>query len=89
MFGGWGLYHDGLMFALVAEDQVYLKVDAKSEPEFIEAGLEPFLYEKNGKQMEMPYYQPPAGAEDDETVLCDWARKGVDAAKRAAKKKRE
>jgi DNA transformation protein and related proteins len=87
MFGGYGLYHEGLMFGLVADDMVYFKVDAESESEFVNLGLEPFLYEKNGKQMKMSYYQPPATATDDAVELCEWARKADAAAKRAAAKK--
>ncbi|MFT4688694.1 MAG: DNA transformation protein [Limisphaerales bacterium] len=87
MFGGYGIYHGGLMFGLVADDMVYLKVDAESEPEFVELKLEPFRYEKNGKQMKMSYYQPPASAMDSAPELCEWARKADAAAKRADAKK--
>lgn len=88
MFGGYGLYHDDLMFALVADDQVYFKVDQQSEPEFQAQGLEPFRYEKNGKSSQMSYYQPPDGAVDNRHEICDWARKGLAAAQRSRKKKK-
>lgn len=87
MFGGFGLYRDGVMFGLVAGDEVYFKVDAESEPEFAELGLEPFRYEKNGKSSTMSYYQPPETALDDPIAICEWAEKGLAAAKRAKKKK--
>jgi DNA transformation protein and related proteins len=87
MFGGYGLYHDGLMFGLVADDQVYLKVDAESEPEFVELGLEPFRYEKNGRSSTMSYYLPPAGIVDDRAGFCQWAQKGFAAAQRSKKGK--
>ena len=32
MFGGFGLYLDGLMFAIVADDALYFKVDDVSKP---------------------------------------------------------
>lgn len=94
MFGGYGLYLDGLMFGLVTgEDEVYFKVDAQSEPEFQNLGLEPFRYEKNGESSTMSYYQPPAEAVDDRNEIAEWARKGLAAAQRVhdqkqAKKKR-
>jgi len=28
MFGGYGLYREGLMFALIAEDELFFKTDA-------------------------------------------------------------
>lgn len=88
MFGGYGLYRDGLMFGLVtSEDQVYFKVDEQSEPEFQALALEQFRYEKNGKSSKMSYYQPPDGVVDDRDGLCVWAGKGLAAAQRAAKRK--
>ena len=44
MFGGWGVYHRGLMFALVSDDTLYLKADAELAPEFEALGLPPFRY---------------------------------------------
>lgn len=34
MFGGYGLYREGLMFALIVRDQLYFKTDAGNEPQF-------------------------------------------------------
>jgi DNA transformation protein and related proteins len=42
MFGGVGLYHDGIFFGLIADDTVYLKVDDASRPRFEAAGAKPF-----------------------------------------------
>lgn len=83
MFGGWGFYLDGLMFALVAEDVFYIKADAISREEFVRHGLEPFRYETQSGMKEMSYFQPPVAALDDGELLCAWARKGVEAAFRA------
>lgn len=88
MFGGFGLYLDGLMFALVADDVLYFKVDELSKPEFDALELTPFVFEKNGRKSSMSYHVPPASAVDDAEELCDWARKGHEAALRAAKKKK-
>src|SRR5438034_10598132 len=58
MFGGWGLYHDGLFFALVFEDSLYLKVDDENRAEFEAAGLAAFVYvTKDGDRMTMSYHQ--------------------------------
>ena len=88
MFGGWGFYLDGRVFAIVAEETFYIKADAANRSEFETRGLEPFRYEMKGKVMTMAYFQPPAEAMDDGEILCAWARKGVEAAARAAKKKK-
>jgi DNA transformation protein len=89
MFGGWGLYLDGRMFALIARDTVYIKTDAKNRSHFEERGLSPFRYDARGKENVIAYYEPPSGALDDSTELCGWARLGVEAAMRKpAKPKR-
>jgi DNA transformation protein len=89
MFGGWGIYHEGRMFALVADDTVFIKVDDVNRADFERANLRPFRYERRDKgEAVMDYYEPPAAAIDDRELLCAWARKGIEAAARAAEKKR-
>jgi DNA transformation protein len=88
MFGGYGIYLDRLMFALVASDTLYLKVDDQSRGEFEAAGLEPFRYTKKGESYQMSYHAAPEDALEDPQLLGDWARKAVDAAMRAARAKR-
>jgi DNA transformation protein and related proteins len=85
MFGGWGIYHDSRMFALVAYETFYVKVDDLNRPDFLAANLAPFSYEtKNGRREVMSYHTVPAEALDSSPLLCDWARKGLEAATRAA-----
>jgi DNA transformation protein and related proteins len=88
MFGGFGIYRGERMFALVAEDALYIKVDDVSRAEFEALGLQPFRYEAGGKVMVMSYWRPPVEAMDDREMLCEWARKGCEAAERAAGKKK-
>ncbi|HJS33182.1 MAG TPA: TfoX/Sxy family protein, partial [Alphaproteobacteria bacterium] len=74
MFGGYGLYRRGVMFALVFDDVLYLKVDQINRPDFIAAGMEPFTYEHtSGKPVEMPYWQAPADLFDDAAAMVEWA----------------
>jgi DNA transformation protein len=87
MFGGYGIYLDRLMFALVASDTLYLKVDDESRGEFEAAGLDAFRYTKKGKSYQMSYHAAPENALEDAELLGDWARKAVDAAMRAARAK--
>ncbi len=89
MFGGYGIYLDRLMFALVASDTLYLKVDDESRGEFEAAGLEPFRYTKKGKSYQMSYHAAPEDALEDADLLRDWARKAVDAAMRSARGERQ
>jgi DNA transformation protein len=83
MFGGFGLYLDGVMFGLVADETFYLKTDALSRPRFEAAGLEPFVYEGRNRPVAMSYHEAPPAALDDPDELAGWARDAVAAAKRA------
>jgi len=84
MFGGWGLYVQGCMFALIADEVLYLKADAESRPLFEAEGLQPFVYEARGKSLTMSYFQPPDTAMEDRAEMRAWARAAADAAFRAA-----
>jgi DNA transformation protein and related proteins len=84
MFGGWGLYAQGCMFALIADEVLYLKVDAQSRPMFEAEGLQPFTYEARGKRHQLGYFQPPDTAMEDRAEMRPWARAAADAAFRVA-----
>ena len=86
MFGGYGIYHQGLMFGLVANDTLYLKTDAVSAPQFSEAGCVPFEYTKNGTTMRMSYASAPIEIFDDPEMARDWASLAYAAALRSKKK---
>lgn len=83
MFGGFGIYRDDLMFALVAGDTLYLKADDGNRPAFEALDLPSFVYHKNGRPYSMSYYQAPADALEDGPLLCRWAREAHQAALRA------
>ena len=87
MFGGYGIYRDGLMFGLVADDMLYLKVDELNKTAFEERELTPFEYDKKGKKMKMSYYQAPEDAMENSEEMLVWAEKAFGAALRAAAKK--
>ncbi|CAH0533122.1 DNA transformation protein TfoX1 [Vibrio stylophorae] len=59
MFGGYGLYHEGFMFALIATDKVYLRASMELEKNFLAMGLEQYVYMKNGKPVALRYYLVP------------------------------
>ncbi|TAN56366.1 MAG: TfoX family protein [Magnetospirillum sp.] len=86
MFGGFGIYLDGLMFALIAGEVLYLKVDAASKGPFEAAGMGPFKPWEH-KPMVMPYWEIPPEVMDDADQLCAWGRAAFDAALRSRKPK--
>ncbi len=85
MFGGAGLYADGIMIGLVADGVIYLKVDESNAPDFEREGLPPFTYTSgNGRQIVMSYRRMPDRLYDDPVELPRWAGAALAAAKRVA-----
>lgn len=85
MFGGHGLYLDGLMFALIADDALYLKADDGNRDRYIAAGLAPFK-PFDDRPVTMSYYPPPEEVFEDREALLDWAGQARDAALRGRRK---
>ena len=76
MFGGAGIYRDGLMFALIADETLYLKADDASRGEFEALALPPFTYgAKVGKRTVMSYWRAPEACLDDPDDMTEWCRK--------------
>ncbi len=80
MFGGYGIYHDGVMIGLVSDDTLYLKVDKTTEKHFNEKGLTPFEYNKGDKKVQMSYFLAPEIIYDDPEEATFWARLAYQAA---------
>ena len=59
MFGGYGIYHNNLMFGLVADDVLYLKADNESKERYTDRGLPQFEYTRNGRSIKMSYFLAP------------------------------
>ena len=88
MFGGHGLYLDGLFVAIVVDGRPYFKADAESQADFLAAGCAPFVYESGGKRVEMSYWSLPESALDSAEDMRPWARRALAAALRKPKAKR-
>lgn len=88
MFGGQGLYHEGVIIGLVIGDELFLKTDAITRSAFEQAGGEPFVYLGKGKPVVMSYLSPPAEAMESAQSMEPWARLAWEAAlrKRAGEK---
>ncbi|MEM7518197.1 MAG: TfoX/Sxy family DNA transformation protein [Planctomycetota bacterium] len=84
MFGGVGLYHDGVFFALLHDDRMFFKVDEESRPRYEAAGMEAFT--PGGKAMK-GYYEVPLPVQAEPQQLAEWAIPALALARRAAKKR--
>jgi DNA transformation protein len=83
MFGGHGVYCDDIMFALIADEVLYFKVDAATRARFEQAGSEQFTYETRGKRAAMSYWRAPDEAMDAPHAALPWARDAYAAALRS------
>ena len=86
MFGGHGLYHEGVIIGIVIDEAVYLKVDAETKGDFEAAGCAPCIYDMKGKALEMSYWSVPAEAMDSPQAMRPWARRAHEAALRKPRK---
>ena len=76
MFGGAGLYRGGTMFAVIADDVAYLKVDDSNRDDFVRAGSAPFEpYPDKIKTTIRTYYEIPADVLEDPSELAKWAER--------------
>jgi DNA transformation protein and related proteins len=87
MFGGAGIYREGLMFALVFDGAIFLKVDEASIPDFEREGSRPFVYTRAkspGKigRASLSYWRLPERLYDDPEELAVWAERALAIAQR-------
>jgi DNA transformation protein len=82
MFGGVGLYHAGVFFGILASDRLYLRVDAQSLPSYRAARSKPFtpFRDRPGSKK---YYEVPLDVLESPIELAAWARRSIEAARRA------
>ena len=78
MFGGYGLFHEGDMFALISGTGLFFKVDDSNRAAYEQAGSKPYK--------PMPYYQVPAEVLEHTDRLLDWARLSMTVAHSSAGK---
>jgi DNA transformation protein and related proteins len=87
MFGGAGIWADGLMFALMFDGAIFLKVDEASVPDFEREGSRPFVYTRaksKGRvgRASLSYWRLPERLYDDPDELAVWANRALAIAQR-------
>jgi DNA transformation protein len=87
MFGGYGIYYDGVMFGLVEKNTLYLKADESTQKQFESRGLSQFQYDRAGKAVKMSYYKAPEEVYEDREKAAVWARLAYQVAVKQMKKK--
>jgi DNA transformation protein and related proteins len=88
MFGGAGLFVEGLMIGLVSDGVIYLRADEQTAPAFEREDLKPFSYDtKTGTHTLASYWRMPERLYDDPDELARWATQALEAAQRTAQRK--
>ncbi len=80
MFGGFGIFHEGDMFALITNSGLHFKVNETNLAAYQEAGSKQFK--------PMPYYEVPTEVLEDTTMLLEWAKISIAVGHATAKKKK-
>jgi DNA transformation protein and related proteins len=83
MFGGASVYADGVLFALVDDDVLYLKADDATKVRYEAEGLKPFTYDGKTGPVSMSYWRAPERLYDEPDDMLEWAREAVNVAARA------
>lgn len=89
MFSGFGISADAINFAMALRSGLYLRADEATIPKFEAEGCKPFQYTTRAKTVTVQsYWQMPERLYDDPDELALWARDALEAARRAAVKKK-
>ncbi len=88
MFGGWGVYVDGIIIGIVVEGRLYMKADALTESRFIATGNAPFSYPSKNGPVAMSYWSVPEDALDSPEAMALWAKFALEAVRRKASAKK-
>ena len=80
MFGGYGIFHEGLMFAVIADDTLYFKVNESNRDIYEQDGSKPFPHG-------ISYWEAPAELLEEDSKLCEWANISIKIAHEVAVKK--
>lgn len=81
MFGGIGLYADGLFFGLIADNVVYFKVDDSNRAHYEARGARRFQPFRDKPLLSLSYYEVVESVLEDAEELAVWARQSQTAAK--------
>ncbi len=85
MFGGFGVFKENVMFAIIAEDQLYFKADGTNRKEFEQRKSQPFTYPSRGKTVTLSYWEVPGEVMDNRDKILHWAQRAFKVARKIQK----
>jgi DNA transformation protein len=85
MFGKTGVFCDGVMLGMVADNTLYFRVDDHNRAAFKEAeSFPPLNYRKKGDIIDLSFWRAPERLYDEPDEFVTWARAALAAARRVA-----
>jgi DNA transformation protein len=83
MFGKTGVFCNGLMFGMVTDDTLFVRVDDHNKAVFEEAeSVAPLNYVKKGRTIDLSFWRVPERLFDEPAELVRWAGAALGAARR-------
>ena len=82
LFGGWGIYKDGIIFAIIIDGELFFKVGDENKKDFEKFGSHPFEYESRGKKVVLPYWSLPEEIMENREELYSWMDSSLDVSKK-------
>ena len=83
MFGGHGIYHRDVFFAILYDGRLYFKTTAATRPSYEKEDMTAFR--PNSKQTLKNYFEVPPHLLEDADELIQWARQAAVVSSRAKK----
>lgn len=89
MFGAYGMYKDGIFFAIIEDDELFFKVNDETVQAYIERNSRQFSYPmKNGEISKMNYWKVPDEILEDREEVVTWIETSVQVARQNKLKKK-
>jgi DNA transformation protein len=83
MFGGHGLYLNGVIVGIIIDETLYLKADDSNRPAFEREAMAPFVYVSKDRRVAMSYWEAPAAVIEEPEELQRWVSQAAAAARRS------
>jgi DNA transformation protein len=77
MFGGIGLYSNGVFYGLIDNDTLFFKVNDSNRGDYVARNMAAFRPFRDKPDLSMSYFTVPADALEDRDELAVWARKSI------------
>ncbi len=72
MFSSYGIYKDGIIFAIVSNNNIYFKVDETNQAKYEKHHSQPFVYYRKNKKVSLSYWELPLSVLENKEEIKHW-----------------